>query len=161
RFEQAGRFVDAVIARCRTVAVGERGEPLEVLAALLRECVPEVVQVVLDRVPLADRAQLFREVRFGILDVGDRFIELHRLTFRIVSRTPPPPTVAGTSAATGSEAVVVGAGAGDPSPSASLRTRTAASLKSGCFETGSQSVIVSSFAARGRPFGCAPSGSSQ
>ena len=38
-----------------------------------------------------------------------------------------------------------------------LSTLTAAVLKRGCFETGSQSVIVSSFAARGGPSGPAPS----
>jgi hypothetical protein len=40
-------------------------------------------------------------------------------------------------------------------------TRTALVLKRGCFETGSQMVIVSSFAARGRPFGPASSLTSQ
>ena len=42
-----------------------------------------------------------------------------------------------------------------------LSTFTAAVLNRGCFETGSQSVIVSSFAARGRPSGPAPSPTSQ
>jgi hypothetical protein len=37
----------------------------------------------------------------------------------------------------------------------------AADLNSGCFETGSQVVMVSSLAARPRPFGPTPSGSSQ
>jgi hypothetical protein len=40
-------------------------------------------------------------------------------------------------------------------------TCTAAVLKRGCFETGSQSVIVSSFAARGRSVGPALSSTSQ
>ncbi len=48
----------------------------------------------------------------------------------------------------GAEAVVVGAGAGVPPASATFVTRAAAILKSGCFETGSHSVKVSSFAAR-------------
>jgi hypothetical protein len=56
----------------------------------------------------------------------------------------------------GAEAVFMGAGVG-PSPAASRSSRTAATLKSGCFETGSKSVSVSSFAARGRPFGPAAS----
>jgi hypothetical protein len=34
-------------------------------------------------------------------------------------------------------------------PSVTLASRTAAALKSGCFETGSQAVTVSSLAARG------------
>ena len=62
-----------------------------------------------------------------VLDVADGATEVHRPI--------------------GSEAVVAGAGAG-PSPLASRSTRTDATLKSGCFETGSQSLIVSSFAAR-------------
>src|SRR5919199_418584 len=37
-----------------------------------------------------------------------------------------------------------------------LSIRTAATLKIGCFDTGSQRVIVSSFAARGRPSGPFP-----
>jgi hypothetical protein len=57
--------------------------------------------------------------------------------------------------------VTFGAGAASPAASASFSTRTAATLNSGCFETGSQRVIVSSFAARGRAFGSLPSGSSQ
>ncbi|KLU09664.1 hypothetical protein ABL57_11010 [Kocuria sp. SM24M-10] len=59
----------------------------------------------------------------------------------------------------GREAVVVGAGAG-PVASATLVTRTAAVLNTGCFETGSHSVRVSSLAARWRCPGSRPVGSS-
>jgi hypothetical protein len=60
--------------------------------------------------------------------------------------------VAGTGkrpgAPDGRDAVVVGAGAG-PVASPIFSTFTAAFLNSGCFETGSHSVKVSSFAAVG------------
>ena len=42
-----------------------------------------------------------------------------------------------------------------------LSIRTAADFSSGCLETGSQIVMVSSFAARGRPSGPASSDTSQ
>lgn len=50
-------------------------------------------------------------------------------------------------AGTGAEAVFVGAGAG-PRPPPMRRSAAAAVLKIGCLETGSQSVRVSSLAAR-------------
>jgi hypothetical protein len=45
----------------------------------------------------------------------------------------------------------VGAGAGVPSEVATFVTLTAPTLYRGCFEAGSHSVMVSSFAARGCP----------
>jgi len=128
--EQAGRLRDALVPRRGAVAVGERRKPLEVVGALFREGVPEVVEVVLDRVPLADRPQLLRQIGLGVLDVADRFVEFQR-SASVVSLTPSPPAVAATPSATGSEAVVVGAGAATPSAPAIFSTRTAAILKSG------------------------------
>jgi hypothetical protein len=72
-----------------------------------------------------------------------------------------PPGVGGTSAVSGADAVVVGAGDGVPCPSATLRTAAAAVLKIGCFEQGSQSVMVSSLAARPASPGSWPAAVSQ
>ena len=57
-----------------------------------------------------------------------------------------------TSTDGGRDAEVVGAGAG-PSPPEMRVSVAAAVLNSGCLETGSQAVIVASFAARGGPSG--------
>jgi hypothetical protein len=66
-----------------------------------------------------------------------------------VASASGPPTVGGTVAgSSGAGAPTVGAGAGRPPPAATFATRTAGTLKRGCFDTGSHSVIVSSFAAR-------------
>ena len=58
-----------------------------------------------------------------------------------------PPVVGGGEPAAGADAVVVGAADG-PVASASFATAAAAVLNSGCLETGSQAVMVSSLAAR-------------
>jgi hypothetical protein len=78
--------------------------------------------------------QLVEEVALRVLGVLDRHMELHE--------------PACCEATLGSDAVVVGAGAGTPPDPAILVTRTAALFKIGCFETGSQAAMVSSFAAR-------------
>ncbi len=66
-----------------------------------------------------------------------------------------PPRVAGTSSDTGRDPVVVGAGAG-PSPFRTKVSFAFAVLKIGCFEAGSQSVIVSSLPAVPYPSGSCP-----
>src|SRR4051794_40253160 len=63
--------------------------------------------------------------------------------------------VAGAEPVAGADAAVVGAGAG-PSPARSLVTRHAAVLKYGCLETGSHTVMVSSFACRRWSPGASP-----
>src|SRR4051812_18480619 len=71
-----------------------------------------------------------------------------------------PPLVVGMPSVRGVDAPVVGAGAGTPCGSIS-RIRAAAVLNRGCFEAGSQSVRVSSLAARGAPLGWSPASVSQ
>src|SRR5215217_6084511 len=78
--------------------------------------------------------------------VGERIVELLDVATQLRFRT------GAHLASTGAEAVCVGAGAG-PAPSRTNSTFTTAVLNIGCFETGSQAVTVSSFAARARPFG--------
>ena len=70
-----------------------------------------------------------------------------------------PPVVGGRPSPTGADAVVVGAGATAPPASCTRRTAAAAVLNSGYFDTGSQSVGVSSLAARSA--GSCPPGVSQ
>lgn len=73
-----------------------------------------------------------------------------------------PPVVGGGDPLTGADAVVVGAAEDVPSAGASRRTAAAAVLNNGCLDTGSQSVTVSSLAARpAPPPGWAPSAVSQ
>src|SRR5581483_12499915 len=159
RLEQTRRPVPGQLG-LHAVALGVRRQPLQVLVALAGEGVAEVVEIVLDRMPLADHAELVGDRGLGLLHVGDRLPELHGRP-STVSRSPPPPAVRGTSPpSTGSAAAVVGAGA-TPVPSATLLTETAAVLNSGCLETGSQALIVSSLAARLVPSGSAASPASQ
>ena len=84
-----------------------------------------MVDIALGRVTLAERAELVREARLGVLDEFDRMVELHGTS---------------TRGGAGSDAVVVGAGDGVPSEGATFSTRTAADLTIGCFETGSSPI---------------------
>ncbi|MDT0275458.1 hypothetical protein [Blastococcus goldschmidtiae] len=78
-----------------------------------------------------------------------------------MDRASSPPVVGGTPSLSGREPVVVGAAEG-PSDFFDRFTTAAAVVKTGCLLAGSQSVIVSSSAARPRlPAGSWPSGSSQ
>src|ERR671920_2370482 len=108
------------------------------------------------------------QVELGLVQVPQVVRQVHlyaSLAVSFTSASSPPTVSVGVEppapAATGAEAVVVGAGEGTPSASATFDTLAAATLKIGCLETGSQSVIVSSFAARGWPLGLSPSGSSK
>src|SRR5690606_33816710 len=92
----------------------------------------------------------------------DRHADLAHAAPPVVSVTTParPATVSATPARTGREAVVVGAAAA-PSARPTRWTRAAPVLNSGCLEAGSQSVMVSSLAARPCPSGSCPAGVSQ
>src|SRR5215210_8084088 len=85
---------------------------------------------------------------------GERHLVLHRASpasaWTKVSLTSAagPPRVCMPTSHTGCEPVVVGAADGSPPVRRMRSTLAAALLNSGCFETGSQSVIVSSLAAR-------------
>jgi hypothetical protein len=107
---------DAVLLR-------ERRELLNMSSALLGERVAQVVQVMLDGVPLGDLSEPPGELTLGVMDIFDCLAQLH------VCSAP-----------------------------AILLTRTAATLKNGCSETGSHSVMVSSLAARECPSGPEASG---
>ena len=97
--------------------------------------VPLVVAVATSyagRVPvLRDVQEFVRDASLRLLDLLDRLPELH------------PRDAAGVISEIGCEAVIVGAGDGAPPDDATLRTRTAADLRSGCFDTGSHARIVS------------------
>ena len=113
-------------------------ERVHVPLGLQRKGVALVVDVVVVEVPLAGRKVVVGELRFELVELPEERPELPA----------------------GSEAATEGAGAGELA-SATLTSRTAPDLNSGCFETGSQIVIVSSFAARPRPVGSCPLDSSQ
>ena len=84
-----------------------------------------------------------RQVGLGGGHLGEQPGHVHEaLPTGVASSTcaSSPPLVAGTSADSGAEAVVVGAGALLPSPEETLTTRAAPDLKSGCLETASHSV---------------------
>jgi hypothetical protein len=121
------------------------GDPLERLG--------EVEHVVVALVALAERVELLRERPLGVAHLADGQPELHRSVDSASARVPP--CVEGPDGSTGADAVFVGAGAG-PSASATLTTLTAPALNSCCLDTGSQSVIVSSLAARDWPSGRSP-----
>src|SRR4051794_30257048 len=90
-----------------------------------------VVDVRVAEVFVGECHQLLGQLHLGVLDVVDRQPELHG-----VARS-----------CTGPDAVSVGASA-LVVPASTRFTRTAATFRTGCLETGSQSVIVSSLAAR-------------
>src|ERR687889_2190927 len=108
------------------------------------------------------------QVELSLLQVPQVVRQVHlyaSLAVSFTSASSPPTVSVGVEppapSATGTEAVVVGAGEASPSASATFDTLAAATLKIGCLETGSQSVMVSSLAARGWPFGPSPSGVSR
>ncbi len=103
--------------------------------------------------PLGDFQQVGCEGGLRAAQLMDRQSKLHRVPptgTESCSETSAaePPRVGGTSASTGRDAVLVGAGAGWLSPVAIRLTAAAAVLNSGCLDTGSQSVMVYSFAAQ-------------
>src|SRR5581483_3457923 len=122
------------------VARRERPDRVGVQAALLAEPPAGVPDLVLCGEPLSDLHVLVCERLLGPVELFQRRPDL-------AHRVRSCEAIAGTRAA--------------PSPPATFTTRTAAVLKTGCFDTGSHRVVVSSLAARARPFGSPPSGSSQ
>src|SRR5215213_7083463 len=139
---RVGRLDSGAVAlpvRCESLEVGV-GDPLERLG--------EVEDVVVGLVALAEGVELARERLLCVADVPDGQAELHGSVDSAMASVPP--LVTALDGSSGAEAVFVGAGAG-PSSSATFTTVTAPALKSGCLETGSQSVMVSSFAAREAP----------
>src|SRR3954453_2156126 len=117
------------------VLLDERSQLPHVLGAHMRTTETHVVDVRVAHVTVGHCDQLLGQLDLGVLHVVDRHTQLYRV---------------GTSW-TGRDAVSVGAGA-LPSPSSTRLTRTAATFSTGCFDTGSQSVSVSSLAARVCPF---------
>src|SRR4051794_11143154 len=91
--------------------------------------VTRVIQIVFERVSLAEPYEMFCELTLDVLQLLEHRRDVHV-----------------------DDAVVVGAGAA-PSPEATFVSRTAAALTVGCFETGSHAVSVSSLAAVAVPSG--------
>ena len=145
--EQAlARAVVAPLRQVAGVALGVRRERIRLPLALLRESVTKLVEVVLGRVTFADLAVLAGEIGQGVVELFD---VLAKLGFRACAH-----------GSMGAEAVCRGVGAA-PSPTPSRSSLTAAVLKIGCLDTGSQAVSVNSFAARAEPLGSYPEPVSQ
>ena len=110
-------------------------------------------------VAITDLPQLMQEVGLRVAGAADRSREMGvhfpPSTISTASAASPPVVAAAVRSTTGAEAAVVGAGDGVPSLAATFVTLTAATLNTGCLDTGSQRVTVSSLAARGS----CPSGS--
>src|SRR4051812_28798823 len=119
------------------VAFGERTQSFGMRVALRGELGSQTGDVDLRVVLLRDLAKRIGKRELGLVQQAEIMRELHQ-------------------APAGWDAVLRGAGAG-PSPRRTSSRCTAPSLKTGCLDTGSQRLGVSSLAARAWPPGPAPS----
>jgi hypothetical protein len=135
------------------VAIDERAELVDVAAALVRHALALPEDVGLVAVRRTDFAEGSSQVVLCLVEQAEIVGEMHRqASGAAVASAADPPTVGGAAdGSSGAGAPTVGAGDGEPPPAATFVTRTAATLKRGCFDTGSQAVIVTSFAARRWP----------
>src|SRR5690606_27336157 len=139
------------------VVLPDLGEEPDVILRPLGEVARQVMDVVIGLVPVRD----VQQPRCQILLRAVQLVQHQRQPLLAHDGTSStsllaPPLVGGNADDTGLDAVVVGAGAGFPSEPATRVTRAAAVLNSGCLDAGSQSVSVSSFAAR--PSSSGPAG---
>jgi hypothetical protein len=133
------------------VAIDEGAEPVDVAGALACHALAFQADIGLVAVGGTDLPEGSCQVVLRLVEQAEVVGEVHRqASGDAVASAAVPPAVGGTvDGSSGAGAPTVGAGDGEPPLAATLVTRTAATLNRGCFDTGSQAVIVASFAARG------------